>query len=441
MRRQNSITRRLIVWLIAGVVILWLISVTAAGVILNHELNETFDNNLSQSASRLLPLALHDIGEDENESYIKTGQADNLSFTYYVVDANDKLLLAADDVIPEQIVPAIELGYSNHIGTRYYTLADAESGITLVVIELDHHRKELIQESILTLLLPLAALVPLLGIMILIVVRTSLKPIKNLREEIASRDAHNLDVATSNEYPAELAPISVAVDELLQRLKLALNAERGFAASSAHELRTPIAGALAQAQILKRELSDHSSVERADDIEKSLSKLAQLSERLLQFSRIEAGFAKSDKVNDLSAVLAIVVDEFKRMPAAAKRISFDNPTSTTLLARIDPDAFAIAVRNLIENALAHGKNGSQVKIRLSNAQKLIVQNEADQLSQDVLDRIQKPFERDQSNAPGTGLGLSIVKAIVTQAGGAVQIQSTLDGGKSMFKATLSLPSG
>jgi len=52
----------------------------------------------------------------------------------------------------------------------------------------------------------------------------------------------------------EFLPIIASVNHLLERLKAALVAERSFTANSAHEIRTPIAGALAHTQLLRAEL-------------------------------------------------------------------------------------------------------------------------------------------------------------------------------------------
>ena len=49
------------------------------------------------------------------------------------------------------------------------------------------------------------------------------------------------------------------LNSLLDRLKAAFDAERSFAANAAHELRTPLAGAIAQAQRLRSERPTRSS--------------------------------------------------------------------------------------------------------------------------------------------------------------------------------------
>lgn len=67
-------------------------------------------------------------------------------------------------------------------------------------------------------------------------------------------DSGNLGRIKATKLPRELQPIALSVNRLMTRLRAALEAEREFTSNSAHELRTPIAEALAQTQMLIAEL-------------------------------------------------------------------------------------------------------------------------------------------------------------------------------------------
>ena len=76
------------------------------------------------------------------------------------------------------------------------------------------------------------------------------------RKAIESRGSGDLSPIETTDLPTELHTIATSVNDLLERLRRALESERSFTANSAHELRTPIATALAQMQRLQHGVSD-----------------------------------------------------------------------------------------------------------------------------------------------------------------------------------------
>jgi signal transduction histidine kinase len=82
--------------------------------------------------------------------------------------------------------------------------------------------------------------------------------------KVEARGARDLSEVPAGDLPHEIAPLAATLSGLLSRLRDALEAERSFAANTAHELRTPLAGAIAQAQRLKAETSDPATEARAE---------------------------------------------------------------------------------------------------------------------------------------------------------------------------------
>ena len=96
----------------------------------------------------------------------------------------------------------------------------------------------------------------------------------------------------------------------------------------------------------------------------ALADLAALAERLLQLSRLEAGFARSETVADLLPVVSLLVRDSQR---AGTRIDYEVPPGARLDARINLDAFALAVTNLLDNAAKWANR--QVIVTLEHADK------------------------------------------------------------------------
>lgn len=438
-RPRHSIAVRLAIGLSAGTALLWIGAASIAGTVMYHELSEAFDRTLRQSALRLLPLAIHDIREpNERRRNVLGLDSDEDTFTYFVRGSDGKVLLSAEDAGEDIEDITIKDGFATADGKRLFAVTDIRSGIGIVVIEQESNRLSVLAESVSALLWPLAGLIPLSLVGIWFAIRLAMRPLERLRRDIAQRDSRNLTPLSSEGHPAELTPIAEAVASLLTRLRSAMDAERAFAASSAHELRTPIAGALAQTQQLALELGQRPGAERIKEIEQALRHLAQLAEKLLQLSRLEAGFAQADMRVDLIPVVRLVVRDFQSMSGSADRIRLDLGQERPLSAPINIDAFAIALRNLIQNALIHGAADSVVTVSIEPNNAICVRNRGPVVPAETLERIGEPFVRGATTAGGTGLGLSIVRSIMEQTGGTLTLSSPVPGTVDGFEACLIL---
>ena len=261
-------------------------------------------------------------------------------------------------------------------------------------------------------------------------------PVRRLRSGIEARGTGDLSPVPAAGLPSEIGPIADAVNGLLEKLRRALEAERSFTANSAHELRTPVAAALAQTQRLIAETKDVAVRTRAQQIEAALRRLSRLSEKLMQLAKAEGGRLQGKETIDIASVLRLVVEEMMRDPAVTGRLAVNIPAAPVLL-DIDTDAFAILARNLIENALKHGTSDAPVTLILSNDGALTVSNEGTVIPPEMLGRLSRPFERGTTNAEGSGLGLAISKAIASGVGADLVLTSPLPGKQSGFQARFS----
>lgn len=458
MKRAPSIALRLALGLTAGMALLWIGAAAISVGVMQHRLDEARDEGLHQSALRLLPLALHDLRErsgvvgrflgtldddgdgDEDDRMVPEGaeQLDPI-FTYLIRDGAGKIVLRDEDAPVELVAQLPQEGFGELDGRRTFGLLDQRSGYSIAIIETTDRRITALRDNVVALGLPLLALLPLMAGGIWLALRLALRPLEALRKDISARDSRNLEPLGSDGHPAELAPIAEAVGALLVRLKSALDAERSFAARSAHELRTPIAGALAQTQQLAAELGNGPGAARLRDIETALKKLSKLSEKLLQLARVEAGFARSDAAINLLPALKLVQRDISATSLWRDRLTLETGGATRLTAAIDPDAFAIALRNLVENGLKHGAPEKPVRIVLGQGATLRVINDGDIVSPADLARLGQPFVRGDTAADGSGLGLSIARSILEQAGGKLTLHSPATGADNGFEAIIELP--
>lgn len=285
--------------------------------------------------------------------------------------------------------------------------------------------------------LPLLIVLPVALAAIILAVRFSLEPLHRFRSRLEARGARDLSEVPASDLPTEIGPLAKTLNGLLARLREAFEAERSFATNAAHELRTPLAGAIAQAQRLKTETHEPATEARAAEIEATLKRLTRLSERLMQLARAEGGRLRMDRSADLRAVARIVVDDIGRAGAPG-RIVLNFP-DTAVMSDIDPDAFAILCRNLVENALRHGAEDLAVEVTLTADGHLVVANDGPVVPREMLDRLTARFERANASADGSGLGLAIVAAIAERTGSSLVLESPCPGASSGFQASLRLP--
>lgn len=441
---RGSITGRLTLLLVAATTVLWIVAALAASAFLGHELNESYDGALVEAAQRLLPLTLDSVQDSDTPDlherhHFETDHDRRLP--YQLLDPQGQVVLRSDDAPMQPFDTARQPGFSDSGDYRVFTLLDPNGGGSSIEVgEPLGARRQTILLSTLTLLVPLLVLLPLGGLGIGVAVRRGLSPLTVLQREIAARGSTNLAPLSIDRLPRELTPIATALESLIDRLRQALEAERQFAANSAHELRTPIAGALAQTQRLIENTADEQARSDARKIEATLKRLAELAEKLMQLARAEAGMAASAAPVAVLPVLRLVVEDAQSRARPPRDISLTVAAGAEAMsARINVDALGIVLRNLIDNALAHSAPETRVEVAVPRRGTIVVINATPTIPPDDLRRLRQRFERGATRASGSGLGLAIVETMLAQVGGTLTLRSPATGRSDGFEATVSLP--
>ena len=435
-----SLQRRLGLTLGILLSVLWIGAASVTAFLARHDMDKVFDSALQETAQRIMPLVVADVlgrePSDVTQRMSVTRNHDEL-LTYLVRDMEGRVLLLSHDANPE-IFPHWEgIGFSQSTTHRFYSEDALQGSVRLTVAEPLAHRTAVAREIQMGLGLPLVIFLPLAILVIVFAVRSSLVPLHRFRLRLATRSVRDFSPVPASGLPAEVAPVADTLNSLLKRLGAAFEAERSFAANAAHELRTPLAGAIAQAQRLQAETPDLKAKARAAEMEVTLKRLTRLSERLMQLARAEGGRLRLDHASDLRPVVQILTEDLSRLTGQG-RILLALP-ATPLMSDLDPDVFAIIYRNLVENALRHGSGEELVHVSLSNDGLLSVTNDGPVVPKDVLSRLTDRFERMDHGSEGSGLGLAIVNAVAERVGSKLSLQSPRPGHDSGFQATLRVP--
>jgi signal transduction histidine kinase len=249
-------------------------------------------------------------------------------------------------------------------------------------------------------------------------IRTSLKPVRALSHKAAAIAPGSIAVLLPDDgLPLELLPLVAAVNEALDRLAKGFEIQRQFTADAAHELRTPLA-------ILTAGLESLSPSEEVERLREDAERMNRLVAQLLRVARLDAQPMDLNQTFDLGAVAGGVVEHIAPWAAKAGRSVAFEPAERPVPVRGNPDALGDAIRNLVENAIAHSPVGEEVTVSVDPQGAVSVVDcgagvPAEQREK-VFERFWRSRERRSAGA-GAGLGLSIVAEIAKAHAGRVAV--------------------
>jgi signal transduction histidine kinase len=245
----------------------------------------------------------------------------------------------------------------------------------------------------------------------------------------------------------ELAPLTLAIESVLERLERSFNQQRALVSDAAHELKTAVAVVKSSLQLLS--LRPRSTAEYQAGLERCLSdteRLEQLVAQMLTLARVEAGDRASSPqaATELRICADRVVEHlasFAALRGVEVRLLGEIPSDLAVPLESE-DCFTL-LSNLLLNALQHSSADSHVEMRVvpdAEGVRVSVLDEGEGLDPAVLPNVFERFYRgdpSRSRATGgSGLGLAICKAIVDRAGGNIALTNNPGPGAT---ATVWLP--
>lgn len=435
MRLMQSLRGQLAVGVSAILLILWVLAVVGSTYVVRREIDESFDAALEETADRILPLAVVELIASDGataQKILPVSHHDE-KITYLIRDAAGKVLIYSHDVDPKVFEKVKGEGFATTADHRVFSRSAVSGQYVIQVAEPLTHRQQALYETMMAMLVPLGVLLPMSLIGVALWVRRGLRPLSHLSVALRLKGADDLTPLHLTGLSTELIPIQQAANRLMARLSRALEAERSFAANAAHELRTPIAATLAQTQRLVAESPEGPIRQRAATVEAELKRLARLAEKLMQLARAEGAAILAPEHVDLVPILRMVLADFARQSPG--RVVAEVP-NVPVISRLDPDAFAVLARNLIENALVHGSQ-APVEVSLSPDGVFSVTNDCDPIPADVLATLTMRFERAGARSSGSGLGLAIASGIAKGLGETLTLKSPVKADRG-FRVALKL---
>jgi two-component system, OmpR family, sensor histidine kinase ArlS len=275
---------------------------------------------------------------------------------------------------------------------------------------------------------------------------TILKPIDKVTLLARRSSYSNLKERLNYKGPNdEVKRLADTLDDMLTRLKGAADSQKQFIQDAAHELRTPIATALTNIEVLemksKSTMEDYQELTRV--LKLSLDRMNNISNSLQLLSEDPNSLARLEKVN-IQAIITTVVNEAE-MEARRQGIVINwiQPAAETLILG---DAFRLQqlIFNMVDNAIKYNCPGGSVNVEFHTENQSVIIQIADTgigiASEDLPRVFDRFFRVDKSRSRqrgGSGLGLAIVKKVVEDHQGTVSLES-VPGQGSTFSVKLPL---
>ncbi len=311
--------------------------------------------------------------------------------------------------------------------------------IDVVVAETLNKRTRVIEEILSVLVGGLLLMAVMLGFVIVTGVRSGLREISRVSEEIEARGIDDLQPIGTAGVPSEITPLVAQTNSLLTRLGHAIAAQRRFIGHAAHQLRTPLTGLKLESELmLSRPLPDDVR-QRAERIKSVADRMIRVGEQLLVLARADVTTRPQDgfKLVDLCELAQEGgAAWFPRARAAQVEIDLDAPAEPVWI-HGDPVLLNELLGNLVDNAIRYGAKPGRIMLRVTASPPcLMVEDDGPGIAEADIDKVFEPFHRAQSvRTPGSGLGLAIVQEIARAHRAVLSVQSRPGFPGTRFTAT------
>ena len=257
-----------------------------------------------------------------------------------------------------------------------------------------------------------------IGIAAYPIVRHLTRRLERLRRGVETWGGGTLSIRVDDRGSDEIAAVAQTFNMAADRIEKMLDANRSLLANASHELRSP----LARLRMAVDMGGDTPSAELRAEAVRNLGEIDALVEEILLASRLD--HIETLERREPVDLLALAAEEGARQGVAVEGSASMIEGDPTLLVRL--------VRNLMQNALRHGRPPVVVRVDPhGDAVRLAVLDQGDGIPGSESERVFEPFYRPSGRAEsagGWGLGLSLVRQIAAHHGAVVGYERPATGG-------------
>jgi two-component system OmpR family sensor kinase len=319
-----------------------------------------------------------------------------------------------------------------------FLISTDDRGLRTAIGQQTAIRDEIANKSALRTVAPLLSLILLLPLMIGVIIRKMIRPLKSAAVHLEFCSESDWGHIPDAALPSEIRPFVVAIKRLLSRVTESVAAQRRFLADAAHELRSPLTALSLQAERLEAVDTPAEARERLAALRRGIERTRRLLNQLLAVARAQDAAGEPGPVR-VSAVFRQILEDL--MPLAeAKRMDVGVVSRRDVIVLASAIDLTMLVSNLVDNAIRYTPEGGRVDIAIevtAEGAALRVEDSGPGIAPEDRERIFDPFHRLPGNEEfGSGLGLSIVKTIADRLGVGISLGQSAGAG---LQAIVTIP--
>jgi len=428
----TSIRRRLTFTAVAGVLLTALASAAVAAWAVSLVVQALMRSALEETAQALVVLAEY----EQDVAALAQGRALPASpheeALSWQLRASDGSLVARSHGAPALPwpVPLFE-GHQQGMGLAVFTIAGQRLWLQVAQPLASLRQAQLraaLQAGGAVLVLSLVA-----AIVLAWRIGREMQPVVQLAADVAAIDPAPVVPRLPRSPRRELEPVYASLEGLLQRLAHKLRSERAFAAHAAHSLRTPLAGLSAQLELARTQAPPELQP-RLGVAHDAARRLGGVVEALLTMARASA----APQWRRFAPRLLLPAALARRIDVDATRLA-DAPDLQG-----DLDLLAVAVANLVDNAVRHGASHVRLSAhRDAQSQRIEVADDGPGVDARRLAALREALHRFDGTGEvdgSLGLGLTLAASVARAHGGSVDLDC-VSGPAAGFCVRLSWPAG
>jgi two-component system sensor histidine kinase TctE len=442
-KRVDSLYRRLLVWLLFPLLALGGLMVFQAWLDARHTADRAFDRLLEAASLAIAeqvqwqedrlwldlpPAALDMLATDAEERVF-----------YSLVDRDGRFITGNAELPGDERDDAASgdtllfrnvewQGIALRQGVRRSRLEDwrLRERFEIRVAHSREGRDALMRELLRANLAYILAMALLAVVVLLVAIRSALKPLTRLRRAIRARDPRTLE-PLDLPLPRELAELRETLNELLGRMRRVRANQERFIGDASHQLRTPLAGLSARAELALRHDDPARWRDALQAMQATSARTARLAMQLLSLTRLDNPEYRPEltplDLNDIAR--QAVRDHWAGCHRRGVDLGVEFSERPIAILGIDWQ-LQEALGNLIDNACRYGARHITLRTHPQPAM-LEIEDDGPGIPEARRLLVLRPFHRGEEGSEGSGLGLAIVDSIARAHGARLELTAGRHG--------------